>query len=78
MKSAAKHLLIASSAFIAFGTLVVSIMVYEYNGWTQKLECIEKCETLGFKHCQFRRASNTENNQCHARNNRDVIMLVLN
>lgn len=54
-------------------------MISEYSGWTEKLACYDKCKTLGFEQCVFKKAVNkTLPNQCNAFQNSDVIVLVLN
>ena len=79
MKNSSKELLIVTITFITFSALVLNVMISEYSGWTEKLACYDKCKTLGFEQCVFKKAVNkTLPNQCNAFQNSDVIVLVLN
>ncbi|MFY8352406.1 hypothetical protein AAEU29_17825 [Pseudoalteromonas sp. SSM20] len=79
MKSAPKQLLIVGATFIAFSALVLNVMVSEYSGWTEKLACYDKCKTLGFEQCIFKKNNdNALPNRCNALKNKDIIVLVLN
>ena len=78
MKSTSKQLTLISLTFVAFGLFFINVMVVEYTGWTQKLACYDKCETLGFEQCVFQRASEINSiNQCNAFVSNDIIVLVL-
>lgn len=79
MKSSSKQLLIISITFVVFSALVLNVMMHEYSGWTEKLSCYDKCKTLGFDKCVFKKASDhTLPNRCNALHDQDVIVLVLN
>ena len=79
MKSAPKQLLIVGATFILFSALVLNVMVSEYTGWTEKLACYDKCKTLGFDKCIFKKTNDKLlPNRCNALQNQDIIVLVLN
>lgn len=79
MKIAFNKAIAVTFLVVITSTLLLNILMTEYIGWTKKLACYDKCETLGFESCVLKTSkSDIHQHQCNGINNNDIIVLVLN
>lgn len=76
MKAHHKSAVLSLVSFCVF-MISLDFLSFEYEQWTAKLTCLEKCEVLGVDNCFYQRPKQNESSFCSGTVNDDVVALVL-
>lgn len=76
MKATHRSAGLSLASFLVF-MISIDFLSFEYEQWTAKLTCLEKCEVLGVENCFYQRPKQNESAFCSGTVNNDIVALVL-